>query len=179
MDEFIGIVKLFGGNFAPRGWMFCNGQILQISQYTAVFAILGTTYGGDGVSTFALPNLSSRGAVGAGQGPGLSTYVLGQQKGTENVTLLLNNLPAHTHAVTGTVKLPVNDSNADAEGPLGAYLGTPASSIYSTTANAAAAPASIQGTAQPTGSNMPVSLLQPTLALSYIICVEGVFPSRN
>jgi len=179
MDEYIGIVKLFGGNFAPVGWAFCNGQLMSIAQYTAVFAILGTTYGGDGVTTFALPNLSSRGAVGMGQGPGLSYYDLGEQAGTEAVTLTSANLPAHIHVVTGTVSLPVNDSNADAEGPVGAYLGTPSSAIYSSSSNATAAPAPIQGTAQPTGNNLPISLLQPTLALSYIICLEGIFPSRN
>lgn len=179
MDEYIGIVKIFGGSFAPLGWAFCNGQLLPIANYSAVFAILGTTYGGDGITTFGLPNLCSRAAVGQGQGPGLSYYEPGQASGTERVTLLSTNLPAHTHPITGTVSLPVNDSNADAEGPVGSYLGTPDSAIYSSTQNATAAPAPITGITGVAGSSSPVEIRQPSLALNYIICLEGVFPSRN
>jgi len=179
MEEFIGIIKMFAGNFAPRGWMLCSGQLLPINQYQAVFAILGTTYGGNGTTNFALPDLRSRIPVGMGQGPGLSNYVLGQVSGTEATTLLLQNLPAHNHVITGGVKIPVNDSNADADGPVGAYLGTPSESIYSASTNgfAANADSSTLATAL-VGNNIPISNLQPYMAVNYIICLEGIFPSR-
>ncbi len=180
MEEFIGIIKLFAGNFAPRGWAFCNGQVMPINQYQAVFAILGTTYGGNGQTTFNLPDLRSRVALGTGQGPGLSNYVLGQVSGTETTTLLLPNLPAHNHVISGSVKIPVNDSNADADGPVGAYLGTPSESIYSASTNGFAANADSSSLATAVvGSNTPISNMQPYLGLNYIICLEGIFPSRN
>ncbi|WP_296151626.1 tail fiber protein [uncultured Flavobacterium sp.] len=180
MDEYIGIIKLFAGNFEPRGWAFCNGQILSIAQNTALFSILGTTYGGNGQTTFALPNLKSRIPVGAGQGTGLSNYQLGQVSGTESTTLLLQNMPAHNHAITGNVKIPVNDSNADADGPVGAYLGTPSESIYSGSTNGFAANADSSTLATGiVGNNIPISNLQPILALNYIICLQGLFPPRN
>src|SRR3954449_6617686 len=97
---FIGQISLFGGNFAPRGWAFCNGQLLAVSQNTALFSILGTTYGGNGETTFALPDLRGRVPLHPGQGPGLSPYVLGENGGQENVTLNVTQLPAHTHAVS-------------------------------------------------------------------------------
>jgi len=179
MDEFLGMIKLFAGNFEPRGWAFCNGQILSIAQNTALFSILGTTYGGNGQTTFALPDLRGRMAVGMGTGPGLSNYTLGEVTGTESISMLVSNMPSHTHSITGTLAIPVNDSNADAEGPVGAYLGTPAEAIYSSTTNASGAPANIQATAQPTGGSIPFSIVQPVLGLSYIICLSGLYPSRN
>ncbi|RRJ91350.1 phage tail protein [Flavobacterium macacae] len=178
MDEYLGIIKLFAGTFVPQNYLACNGQLLPIQQYAAVFSLLGTTYGGDGVSTFALPDLRSRIPVGTGQGPGLSNFVQGQKSGTEQITLLANNLPAHNHPVTGSVKIPTNDSNADAESPDGAYLGTPEQSIYSSTTNGFAADAVTQLATGVVGNNVPVSVMQPYLALNYIICVNGVYPSR-
>src|SRR5689334_24076195 len=97
-EPFLAEIVLFAGNFAPRGWAFCWGQILSIAQNTALFSLLGTTYGGNGQTTFALPNLASRFPIGAGQGPGLSNYTLGQLAGTESTTLTINNMPAHNHA---------------------------------------------------------------------------------
>ena len=94
---YIGEIRLVGFNFAPRGWMACNGQLLSIATYSALFSLLGTTYGGDGITTFALPDLRSRIPVHQGQGPGLSNYVIGQMSGTESVTLTQNQIPAHTH----------------------------------------------------------------------------------
>ena len=179
MDEFIGIIKMFAGNFAPQGWAFCNGQVLPINQYTAVFSILGTTYGGNGTTNFALPDLRSRVPVGMGQGPGLSNYVLGQVAGTEATTLLASNLPAHNHIITGNVKIPVNDSNADADGPVGAYLGTPSEAIYSSSQNGFAANADTSNlTTAMVGNNIPISNLQPYLGVNYIICLNGIYPSR-
>ena len=179
MEEFIGIVKLFAGNFAPLGWQFCDGRLLPISQYPAVFAILGTNYGGDGVNTFGLPDLRSRVPLGSGQGPGLSNYSLGQKTGSETTTATINNLPQHNHLITGSVKIPINDSNADADGPVGAFLGTPGESIYSSTTNGFAANATSDLSTGVTGANSPLSIRQPVLALNYIICLEGIFPSRN
>ena len=180
MDEYIGIIKLFAGNFEPRGWAFCNGQILSIAQNTALFSILGTTYGGNGQTTFALPDLRSRVPLGAGQGIGLSNYVLGQVSGNESTTMTISNMPMHNHVITGNVKIPVNDSNADADGPVGAYLGTPSESIYSASTNGFAANADSSTLATGiSGGSIPFSNVQPILALNYIICLQGLFPPRN
>ncbi|MCX2454376.1 tail fiber protein [Pedobacter sp. PLR] len=181
MEEFLGIVKLFGGNFAPRGWAFCNGQTFSIAQNTALFSILGTTYGGNGQTTFALPDLRGRAAIGWGQGPGLSNYVLGQTSGTENISILQTNMPAHTHVATtkvsdveGSVAVPVAGSS------LATMVDTSVNQIFSYTSNAPTV--ALNGTTTTnalTGGNVPISILQPTLAMSYIICTEGIFPSRN
>lgn len=179
MEEYLAIIKIFGGNFAPRGWAMCQGQIISIAQNTALFSLLGTTYGGNGQTTFALPDLRSRAPIGFGQGPGLSYYNLGQVSGTENVSILLNNMPAHNHLINGTVQLPINDSNADADSPIGAYLGAPTTAIYSSTTNGVAANLYSNLTTGVVGGNVPVSILQPTLAVNYIICTQGIFPSRN
>ena len=120
-DGFIGEVKMFAGNFAPRGWAFCEGQELLISQNTALYYILGTTYGGDGRTTYALPDLRSRVAVGPGTGPGLLNYRLGQQGGAENNTLIVNQLPSHTHLATGTVTPNASTTQATSDDPTGKY----------------------------------------------------------
>jgi microcystin-dependent protein len=181
MDEFLAIIKIFAGNFAPRGWAFCQGQVLSIAQNTALFSLLGTTYGGNGQTTFALPDLRGRMPIGAGQGPGLSNYTLGEVGGNENVTLLLNNMPPHNHPVTGTVQIPVNGDSANIDSPDGSYPGPANSNIYSTQAG----PGQFLG--NPTvnlttgimGSGQPVAINNPYLAINYIICLEGIFPSRN
>ena len=178
MEEYMGIIKFFAGGFVPQNYMACNGALLPINQYSALYALLGTTYGGDGQTTFALPDLRSRIPVGTGQGPGLSNYVQGQVSGTEQVTLTINNLPAHNHPVTGSVKIPTNDSNADAESPDGAYLGTPEQSIYSSSTNGFAADAVSQLNTGVVGNSVPVPVLQPYLAMNYIICVYGIYPPR-
>ena len=134
MDEYIGIIKIFGGNFAPRGWAFCNGSLLPISQYDAVFALLGTTFGGDGQTTFALPDLRSRTPIGTGQGPGLSSFVEGQVGGNENVTLLTQNIPTHIHALNvsntkANVHSPVALNSIAAPVDVGTILAAPARPI--------------------------------------------------
>jgi len=180
MEEYIGIIKLFAGNFAPQGWALCNGQILSIAQNTALFSILGTTYGGNGQTTFALPDLRSRVPIGTGQGPGLSGYQWGQVSGNETTTMTISNMPMHNHIMTGNVRIPVNDSNADADGPVGAYLGTPSESIYSASTNGFAANADTSSLATGVnGGNLPFSNIQPVLAMNYIICLQGYFPPRN
>ncbi len=169
-SPFIAEIILFAGNFAPRGWAFCNGQILPIAQNTALFSILGTTYGGNGQTTFALPDLRSRVPVHAGQGPGLSSYTLGQTGGVESVTLTANEMPAHSHTATNPAANVDPTSNrpaanlAPARG--GAYAPTPAAQL--------AGP-----TVAPAGGSQPHSNVQPHLTLNYIIALQGIFPSRN
>lgn len=184
MEEFIGIVKLFAGNFAPRGWAFCNGQILSIAQNTALFSILGTTYGGNGQTTFALPNLQGAVAIGQGTGHG-SSYVLGETAGTTNVSILPSNMPSHAH--TGPGKISVSAANSTDSTPVtGASIAVPGSSIsrvFTPTLGFTTATPSVDLLSNITtgqaGNNIPISIMQPYVALSYIICLEGVFPSRN
>jgi microcystin-dependent protein len=179
MDEYIGIVKLFAGNFAPRGWAFCWGQLLPISQYSALFSILGTYYGGNGTTSFALPDLRGRAAIGVGAGIGISPVVIGQFGGVENITLNTQNLPAHNHAVTGTVQLQVSRDPANSGTPAGAYLaGTSPNNTY----NTAGAAGNLAGVSQNlntalTGQTLPFASRNPYLGMNYIICLVGLFPS--
>jgi microcystin-dependent protein len=167
-EPFIGQIQIFPYNFAPRGWAFCNGQIMSIAQNTALFSLLGTTYGGNGQTTFALPDLRGRVPVSAGQGPGLSNYVLGEVIGTENVTLLSTQMPQHNHGLNASTGTKVGTT------PAGNVLG--GASIYITAApDSVMAPASIG----PAGGNQPFSVIQPLLCLNYCIALEGIFPSRN
>lgn len=180
MDPYLAEIRLFGGNFAPSEFAFCDGKLISIAENSALFALIGTTYGGDGQYTFALPDLRGRVPVGTGSGPGLPSIELGQKWGTETMTLLSNNLPAHTHQ--GTLAAVVNSGSGTGEGPTGAYWGKSSESIYSPSADSTLMNAgAVQVTAQvgSTGSNAPVNAMQPYLALNYIICTEGIFPSRN
>lgn len=199
MDEFIGIIKLFAGNFAPQGWAFCNGQLLSISQNQALFSILGTTYGGDGRTTFGLPDLRSRVALGGGQGagPGLPSIALGQQAGEATHTLTTNEMPGHTHvaAVSGSASLSVNagsasQSNATAgasiatPGTLSGRTFTPTLGFNTATPDTALNPASINTSSLAVtnalaGGTQPHNNMQPYLGLSYIICTNGLFPTRG
>jgi len=184
MEEYLGIIKIFAGTFAPRGWAFCDGSLLQIRQNTALFSILGTTYGGDGQTTFALPNLQGSFPVGMGQRQGGSLYTIGQVGGGESTTLTSGNIPAHTHMVTGdlAVVIPCNASTANSDTPENAYMAPSSSDTYNDStagASMAAARASINLQTSVTGNSAPVSLMNPYLAITYIICVEGVYPSRN
>jgi len=162
----------FGFNFAPRNWAMCNGQILSIAQNTALFSLLGTTYGGNGQTTFALPDLRGRVGIHFGQGPGLSPYALGQVGGTETTSLTINNLPAHTHPFAP----PCVDDDATGGIPTGKSPATSANNIYaSPTGTATMAP----GTTGPTGGSQPFSILPPYLAVNWCIALNGIFPSRN
>ena len=172
-NPFIGEIRMFGGTFAPVGWAFCNGQILPISQYDALFALIGTTYGGDGQQTFALPNLQGRVPISDGQGSGLSNYIIGQTGGVDQVTLPTSNLPAHSHTVqgdaaTGTANGPAGNVWANSTGAK--QFVAPAGS--NTTMNSGAI-----GSAP--GSGQPHDNMQPFLAVSFIISLFGIFPSRN
>jgi microcystin-dependent protein len=175
MDPFLGMITIFGFNFAPRGWAFCAGQILSIQQNTALFALLGTTYGGNGQTTFGLPDLRSRVAIGMGQGPGFSNYVIGQTGGTENVTLLSQQMPAHTHTMMGS-------ADAQTVGNVsGSSLGSAARGASSGTIYAPGTTNQVpMGSATtPAGGNQPHPNMQPYLTVNYCIALEGIFPSRN
>ncbi|HEY7281681.1 MAG TPA: tail fiber protein [Actinomycetota bacterium] len=168
-EPFLGEIRIFPYNFAPRGWAFCNGQILSISQNTALFALLGTTYGGNGQTTFALPDLRGRVAIHQGQGPGLSPYDLGEQSGVETVTLIGTQMPQHNHLV--------NAANNDAtdSAPVGNVPAVIPSGGYTTTATGQMSP-SMVGQA---GGSQPHTNVQPFLTLSFCIALQGIFPSRN
>lgn len=181
IEPYLGNVTVFAGNFAPRSWMFCQGQLLAIANYDALFALIGTTYGGDGQVTFALPDLRSRVSIHAGQGAGLSNYVLGEMAGTEHTTLLSINLPLHNHSmISMTLKQAVSTATTSGVSlPTGAYPASGAM-MYSTSSDGTTMGAYSSISSTPiAGSNQPVPTLQPYLAMNYIIAVEGIFPSRN
>ncbi len=168
---YIGEIKMFAGNFAPRGWALCDGQLLSISQYTALFSILGTTYGGDGRTTFALPDLRGRTPIHAGRGPGLSTRQLGQNGGEENHTLTINEMPSHTHQLRGDSLIASTDS------PLNA---TPARNAGGIPSYGDPPDVNMSGNAiQSTGGGLPHNTMQPYLTVNFIIALEGIFPPRN
>jgi microcystin-dependent protein len=173
-QPYLGSIMMFGGNFAIRGWQMCNGQTLSISSYTALFSIIWTYYGGNGVSTFQLPNMQSRVPLHQGTGLGLSTYVIGETGGTENVTLLYNNMPVHTHTVNAVSGL------ADKITPTGNLLGAETNGskpeIYSASTANTTMNANMIGTA---GGNVPFPVLQPYLCVTFLIAMVGIFPSRN
>jgi microcystin-dependent protein len=192
MEGTIGEIRMFAGNFAPRSWAFCNGQLLSIAQNTALFSILGTMYGGNGQTTFALPNFNGRTAVGTGTGAGLANVNLGEVAGVTNVTLTLNNLPAHNHPATATITGTVNPKALADTGlgddPTNAFPAIPSASnkLYTSGAqapDAAMGASPITATAQVNvgiaGSSQPVDIRTPYLGMNYIICLDGIFPSRN
>ncbi len=174
MEAYIGLITLFAGNFAPRGWASCEGQLLAISQNTALFSILGTTYGGNGVNTFALPDLRGRAAIGQGQGPGLPPYVEGQLGGSPTVTLTTGQLPAHTHTLQLNNSISGMATTAQSNYP-NAKTESGESIVSSGPSLVNANPAAVL----PAGGGQPVSTMPPYLTMFYIICIEGIFPSRN
>lgn len=172
MDPFIGQIIMFGGNFAPRGWALCDGQLLAISSHSALFSILGTTYGGDGRTTFGLPDLRGRVSLHPGNGPGLSSYRLGEKGGEEGVVLTESQMPSHKHEVQAT------NSFAENPGPGTKYLAgnDTGVNIYHT------GPVNrIMGADMITnsGGGQSHENRQPYLGVNYIIALEGIFPSRN
>ncbi len=171
MEPFLGQVMLFAGNFAPRGWALCKGQLLSISQNQALFSLLGTTYGGDGIRTFALPNLQGRVPMGAGQAPGLSNHTEGETYGQESVSLTTANLPPTVNQIVvsqdkGNVNAPGGGTLSNAKG--NAFSSSGASKQLST--------ASISNIG---GNSQPIPTIGPRLGLTYIIALQGIFPSRS
>jgi microcystin-dependent protein len=180
-DQFLGEIRLFAGNFAPTGWVFCEGQLMPIQPNTALFSLLGTVYGGNGSTTFALPDLRDRMAVGLGQGPGLSHFDQGQMGGEDRVVLVPNNLPAHNHTAEikistaeGTTSVPASDKSLASPNhnfnnttvPGKGYVPTVGTVTLTTMTTSA------------TGNSTPLNVVQPVLPVRYIIALQGIFPQR-
>jgi microcystin-dependent protein len=182
-DPFIAEIIMFGGNFAPRNWAFCDGQLLSIASNTALFSLLGTTYGGDGRTTFGLPDLRGRVPIHPGNGPGLSSYRLGQRGGVENVTLTTSQMPSHTHAAAATADLVGTSSRGTSLSPAGKSLGSERRTrLYSTAAPDAPMSAGsvlVNVTNSSAGGGQSHTNVQPYLAVNFIIALQGVFPSRS
>jgi microcystin-dependent protein len=170
-EPFVGEIRMFGFGFAPQGWAQCNGQLLPINQYQALFSLLGTTYGGDGVANFALPDMRSRVPAGQGQGPGLSPYAEGQAGGAETVTLTAAQMPGHTHPVKAS------SSPAGSDQPEGRALARSASHIYTATPDAS----TVMNAAMlaDAGGSQPHDNIQPYLAVNFCIATAGIYPSRT
>ncbi|KAB2918586.1 MAG: phage tail protein [Bacteroidetes bacterium] len=193
MEGYIGEIRMFGGNFAPRTWAFCDGRTINIASNTALFSIVGTLYGGNGTTTFCLPDLRSRTAVGAGTGPGLSPYVLGQKGGVETTAMSLVQMPIHTHMIGGTIVTnPVTfaATNGDASTTEPSSTNFPSISggaaIYESVPTPGAYMGPINTTITATGvsvgqvgSGLPFSIQPPLTVTNYIICMFGIFPSRD
>lgn len=173
-DPFVAEIRIFGFNFAPTGWAMCNGQLMPISQNTALFSLLGTTYGGDGKSTFALPNMQSNAPMQPGQGPGLSLHDLGETGGSEYVTLLESEIPAHSHGLLASTQ-PGEDAAPNPSVALGRSVGA---SLYQSTVNANIVRLSFNALGV-AGSSLPHNNMQPYLTLNFCIALQGVFPPRG
>lgn len=179
-EPYIATIVGYGFNWAPRGWALCQGQLLSIAQYSAVFSLIGTTYGGNGQTTFALPNLSGRAPIGQGQGPGLTNRQIGQTGGNENTTLLVSNLPQHNHLLNAsgqpaTTAAPGNAFMAAANGTDDSTGNPVTVHVYGPTANETMNPNAI-GMA---GGSVPFNNMQPFLTINFSFALEGIFPSRN
>ena len=171
-DPFLAEIKLMGCNFAPRGFAFCAGQLLTIQQNTALFSLIGTFYGGDGRTTFALPNLQGQVPIMVGQGPGLSPYDLGETAGTPTVTLQTGNLPEHTHSVRASAE----QANLPVPGPDRLFANSMNGNIYQSETQGVTPLA--QDSVTFTGSSAPHTNLQPSVALNFVIALEGIYPKR-
>lgn len=181
MEGTIAEIRMFAGNFNPRGWLFCNGALLSIAQNTAFFSLIGTTYGGNGQTTFAVPDLRGRVAVGAqfSQGPGLPAYQLGEMGGTNSVTLISINLPAHNHQAVGNIAPRASVELGTVDSPENAFAAGSNDKPYSATADTNMQPIAVSLPTTIAGSNSPMPIMQPYLGMNYIICSEGIYPSRN
>lgn len=176
-DPFLGEIRIFAGNYAPADWMFCNGQLLPISQYAALFSLLGVQYGGNGTTNFALPNLQGSVPIGQGTGPGLTTRTVGETGGSATVTLTTNEIPAHNHvpmgyATDGTTPAPAG--NVWAQASVESRHGKTPISLFDPTPNTPMSPVALA----PSGSGQPHNNVQPCLSLNFIICLNGEFPQR-
>lgn len=171
MNGTIGEIRLFGGNFAPRNWAFCDGQILPVSQNTALFSIIGTIYGGDGRTTFALPDLRGRSAIGPGTGPGLPTYQAGAPGGEEQTVMTSQNLPSHNH--NNSIK--ANSGENEECTPANTFPGYGSMYAYEKGTNEF-----LSGVvSSPVGGGQGINNMQPSTAISFIICLQGIYPSRS
>lgn len=174
-DPFVAEIRIFAGNFAPSGWALCNGQLIPIQQNTALFSLLGTTYGGDGRTNFALPNLQGSAPLNAGQGPGLSLRDLGESGGEQNVTLLETEMPAHSHTVQCSSGPSNSASPANQNFGSGGGRGRPPAYSPSSASNVSMSPLAVSIT----GGSLPHNNMPPYLCLTFIIALQGVFPART
>ncbi|MGE7955737.1 phage tail protein [Pseudomonas sp. NPDC089530] len=195
MEVFMGTIQAFSFNFPPSGWASCYGQTLGISQYQALFSLLGTYYGGNGTSNFQLPNLQGRLPIGQGNGLGLTPRVIGEVSGTESITATLNNLPTHTHTMAGLNAATTLQLANPASNPLStptaanSFLGTSGggpgtATIYSDSQGTTPVPlkgvnTTITGTISPTGNGLPMAVMNPFLVINFSVALNGLFPSRN
>lgn len=178
MEGTMAEIRLFSGNFAPRNWAFCNGQLIPIAQNTALFSLLGTIYGGDGRTTFALPDLRGRASISPGQGPGLPYYNEGEVLGSPTTTLIAPNMPMHNHLIAANNAAGTSNSPENAfmgTGPVDRSTGQPVNTRYATTPNTTM---NVNSTSV-VGGNASFNNMQPSLAVYYIICMYGIFPSRG
>ena len=173
-DPFVAEIRIFPFNFAPQGWAFCNGQLMPLSQNTALFSLLGVTYGGDGQSTFALPDMAGNAPMHPGQGPGLSLHDLGEMTGTQSVTLLQSEIPSHVHSVQA------DPAGADLQGPGPSRVLARSSggNAYHTNSSQNLVSMGFQALT-PTGGSLPHNNMQPYLTLNFNIALQGVFPPRH
>lgn len=179
MEGTIGEIRMFAATFSPKFWAYCNGQLLPIAQNQALFSILGTTYGGNGQTTFALPDMRSRVAVGTGFGPGLSFYQLGQLSGTETNTIAAAHLPSHTHAIAGNAKMLTTPAPANALTPGGNYFANDTTPKYKTSGGGGTLKPATVAVGLGSSGGTPISNIMPYNGISYIICLSGIFPSIN
>lgn len=177
MDPYLAQIIWFAGDFAPKGWAFCQGQLMAISTNSALFSLLGTTYGGNGINNFALPDLRGRLPLGAGAGKGLSSVDLGELGGAENTTLLTSNLPPHSHGVQVQVASSSNGGSSDEAD--GAILAKMTASNFAPVASANATLAGTSLTLAPAGNSQPFGNMKPFVCINAIICTSGMFPSRG
>jgi microcystin-dependent protein len=183
MEFFIGTIMPFAGSRAPESWMFCSGQQLPISQYEALFSLIGTTYGGNGVTTFSLPNLCGRVAIHAGQAPQMQNYIPGQNGGEEIVTITVNNLPVHNHTGTIDGKPPCANTAGTTSAPAGNYpaMINGGAAQYNTSSGIfmGVTVKDTSSSLSPVGDKEPIEVLSPYCTLNYIICIEGIYPPRD
>ena len=170
-DPFVAEIRIFGFNFAPKGWAFCDGQLLPLSQNTALFSLLGTTYGGDGKSTFALPDLRGRAPMFFGQGPGLSLHDIGEVAGDDTVTLLESEIPSHGHSFMVSTQLALENKPQQQDWAMGDGI-----NLYA--AASSLVPMAGQALA-PAGGSLPHNNLQPYLTMNFCIALQGIFPPRS
>jgi microcystin-dependent protein len=174
MDPFVAEIRIFPFNFAPKGWAFCDGQLLPLSQNTALFSLLGTTYGGDGKSNFALPNMQGNAPMHPGQGPGLSLHDLGETGGSETVTLLESEIPSHAH----TLRASPDDADNNLPSPAMSFAKTQKEFGYQSNASASLVTMA-DTTLAPAGGDQPHNNMQPYLTLNFCIALQGVYPPRT
>ncbi|AHJ96605.1 phage tail protein [Hymenobacter swuensis] len=177
MDNYVGEIRVFAGSYAPENWVFCKGQLLSINDYDVLYSLIGTTYGGDGQTTFAVPNLQSRVVVGQGQAPGGSNYVMGMMAGQESVTLMNQQMAVHQHPVLSAAVTAINAGDTGQVGPAGAYFGNQAANSYGPGSDTKLNAGTVTGQSSVAGGNQPHTNIQPVLATNYIIALQGIYPS--